>query len=516
MKISSLVIAAALAVSCAAGPRTTECVNPLNYTDTPDPDVVRVGEDYYLVTTTMYYHPIAPIMHSRDLVHWRIVSYVCEDLGDDDFYTFADGKNAYGCGQWATSLQYKDGWWYALFITNEQHKTYIYRTDDVLRSGWEKVAVLDEFFHDASLLLDTDGRNYVVYGNSELYLTELESDLSGVKAGGTDCLIVDFDRTGSALGAEGTRFYHIGDWYYLFEIDWPEGGIRTERVWRSRSITGPYESRIVCDGTIGGRTDGVAQGPIVQTQSGDWYGLFFQDHGAVGRILTVQPLTWEDGWPVAGEGGKPLEKVDVKLAPFGDNYLWADDEFESGTLPLVWQWNHKPLEGCWSLSERPGWLRLRTGQVASGIADARGTLTQRTAGPVCISEVRLDASGLKDGDFAGICALQSNRCSIGLAREGGELLLKAVSESPSGSLTVLRQPWEGGEILLRLRYDFTCDLAYMSWSADGSEWNDAGFAQEMSFTLDYFTGYRTGLFCYSTLETGGHADFDYFRQRVEN
>ena len=516
----ALGLIAFMAGNCCQQPQSTECINPLNYTDTPDPDIVRVGEDYYLVTTTMYFCPMAPIMHSRDLVHWEIISYVCNDLGDNDYYTLQGDKNAYGKGQWATSLQYKDGWWYALFITNELHKTFIYRTDDIRRSGWEMVAEMDEFFHDASLLLDSDGRNYVVYGNTHLYLTEFEADLSGVKPGGTDCMIVDFDLHDSGLGAEGTRFYHIGDFYYLFEIDWPKDGIRTERVWRSPCITGPYECRTVCEGTIGGRSDGVAQGPIVQTQHGDWYGLFFQDHGAVGRILTVQPLSWKDGWPVVGKDTRPVEKLFVKLPPSGSNYLWADDEFESTTLPLVWQWNHKPLDGCWSLTERPGFLRLTTGQLASGLSNARGTLTQRTAGPYCTSQVRLDASGLKDGDFAGICAFQSNRCAFGLAKEGGQLLLRAISESVDqdgvrSTDTVLEEAWDAAapEIYLRLRYDFVEDFVYMSWSADGTTWSEIDYAQKMIYTLDYFTGYRTGLFCYATRETGGYADFDYFRQR---
>lgn len=514
MKRSIIILAlsALLAAVCSCGPKTTECINPLNYTDTPDPDVVRVGDDYYLVTTTMYYCPMVPIMHSKDLVHWEIISYVCDDLGDDDFYTFKNGRNAYGKGQWATSLQYHDGYWYVLFITNETHRTYIYRTDDVYKSGWERVSVIDDFFHDASLLFDTDGRNYVVFGNTKLYVKELESDLSGVKEGGIDTLIIDFDRSNSILGAEGTRFYHIGEYYYLLEIDWPKGGLRTERCWRSKEITGPYESHIVCDGPIGGLNSGVAQGPIVQTRKGDWYGLFFQDHGAVGRIMTVQPITWVDGWPIAGEDTKPLESVMVNLPPQGENYLWADDDFDGAELPLVWQWNHKPLAGCWSLTERPGWLRLTTGQLATGISDARNTLTQRTFGPKCESIVKMDASAVKDGDFAGICTLQSSRCAFGIARENGEMMLRAISEFRGERKVVTEQPWEGGEIWLRLRYDFTRDFAYMSWSVDGEDWNDIDFSQKIMFTLDYFTGYRTGLFNYATSELGGYADFDFFRQ----
>ena len=143
------ILAAVLTVLCLLSALScerpvTECSNPLTYTDTPDPDVIRVGDDFYLVTTTMYFCPMVPIMHSRDLVHWEIVSYVSPDIGDIDNYTFAGGKNAYGKGQWATSLKYHDGWFYVLFITNETRKTYIYRTQDITRSNWDLHSVLDE------------------------------------------------------------------------------------------------------------------------------------------------------------------------------------------------------------------------------------------------------------------------------------------------------------------------------------------------------------------------------------
>lgn len=182
MKNILVTIILCLSALCSCSqPENATAVNPLTYSDTPDPDVLRVGDDYYLVTTTMYFCPMVPIMHSKDLVHWSIVSYVTPDLGDEEQYLFQNGRNAYGKGQWATSLQYHDGWFYVLFITNDLHKTFIYRTRDAKKSNWEQVAVIDDFFHDASLLFDEDGRNYVVFGNRELRVVELESDLSGVK-----------------------------------------------------------------------------------------------------------------------------------------------------------------------------------------------------------------------------------------------------------------------------------------------------------------------------------------------
>ena len=148
---------------CTAKNKQTECINPLTYTDIPDNDWIRVGDDYYMVSTTMYFCPGAPIMHSKDLVHWELVSYVYDFLEDDDVYNLRNGRNAYGKGQWATSLRYVDGTFYALFIANDQNKTYIYKTKDITKSYWER-SVINRPFHDASMLFE-DGHLYVVWGN---------------------------------------------------------------------------------------------------------------------------------------------------------------------------------------------------------------------------------------------------------------------------------------------------------------------------------------------------------------
>ena len=508
-----------LALAAACAPRTTLCVNPLTYTDIPDNDVVRVGEDYYMVSTTMYFCPGAPIMHSRDLVHWRIVDYVYDCLADDDIYNLRDGANAYGKGQWATSLRYEGGRWYALFIANDQRKTYIYSAPEI-GGKWER-KVIDRPFHDASLLFE-DGRVYVVWGNGDIRITELEPDFSGVKEGGVDQLLFSSPREGYILRAEGAHIYHIGDWYYVLVIDWPAGGPRTETCWRSKELLGTYEPKTILQGQFDGRTDGVAQGAIFDTQRGDWYAVMFQDHGAVGRIPTLQPLTWEDGWPILGEGGVPVKEFEVNLAPDGENYVWASDEFDADKLALVWQWNHKPLDGCWSLTERPGWLRLTTGQLATGLPDARNTLTQRTFGPACTSEVLLDGSGLQVGDFAGLSSFQSCRADIGLRRTEAGLELYAIQEMPQRNpdrttsrvqKELLCEPALQETVQLRIRYDFDQDQAWPAYSWDGDAWTELSEPLQMRYTLDYFTGYRSALYCYSTQTLGGHADFDWFHQQ---
>ena len=509
-------LAALLAAGCARP--TTPCVNPLTYTDIPDNDVIRVGEDYYMVSTTMYYCPGAPVMHSRDLVHWRIVDYVYDCLEDDDVYNLRSGANAYGKGQWATTLRYENGRFWALFIANDQRKTYIYSTPEI-GEKWTR-SVIDRPFHDASLLFE-DGRVFVVWGNGDLYITELEPDLSAIKPGGVDQLLISSPREGYMLRAEGAHIYHIGDWYYVLVIDWPAGGVRTETCWRSSTLLGEYEPKTILQGKFDGRQDGVAQGAIVETQHGDWYAMMFQDHGGVGRIPTLQPVTWVDGWPILGDNTVPVKALEVNLKPDGEDYVWAPDEFEAAELALVWQWNHKPLDGCWSLTDRPGWLRLTTGQLATSVADARNTLTQRTFGPQCTSSVLLDGSGLQPGDFAGISAFQSCRADIGLRRTDAGLELYALQEMPQRNpdrttsrvqRELLSIPAAQETVQLRVRYDFDQDLAWLAYSWDGAEWMEIDDPLQMRFTLDYFTGYRSALYCYSTESLGGHADFDWFHQ----
>ena len=514
MKRLILLIAAAIAFAGCTRGDFTSWQNPLTYTDIPDSDVIRVGDDYYMISTTMYFCPGAPVMHSRDLVHWSIVSYVYDCLEDDDVYNLRNGRNAYGKGQWAASLRYEDGVWYALFIANDQRRTYIYHTDDVTRSNWER-SVIDRPFHDASLLFE-DGRVFVAWGNGDLRLTELEPDLSAVKEGGVDQVIVSSPRDGYILRAEGSHIYHIGEWYYLMVIDWPAGNVRTETCWRSESLTGEWEPRVVLQGAFDGRSDGVAQGAIVDTPEGDWYSIMFQDHGAVGRIPTLQRVTWVDGWPVLGDNGVPEKTFALTMPLEGEDYVWSDDEFDSDRLALVWQWNHKPLDGFWSLNERPGWLRLTTGHVATGIADARNTLTQGTVGPACESIVKMDCSGMKPGDYAGICTFQSIRCLIGIqVGPDGARSIVVTSESPrTEPVTVATVPYESDEVHFAIDYDFNADTVRVKWSADGVRWNAIDFEQTMRFTLDYFTGYRTALFNYATIGAGGHADFDFFHQRV--
>ena len=216
-----------------------------------------------------------------------------------------------------------------------------------------------------------------------------------------------------------------------------------------------------------------------------------------------------------GDNTVPVKEFEVQLTECGENRTWASDEFEytaNTDMDLVWQWNHKPLDGCWSFTERPGWLRLTTGQIATDITNARNTLTQRTVGPACFSETKLDAAAMKPGDHAGLCAFQSNYCALEVSVDAdGAKSLVAVSRREG---EIVRVPMDGDTAYMKINYDFNTDKATMAYSFDGESWTDVDYELQMRFTLDFFTGYRSALYNYATEELGGAADFDYFHQEA--
>src|SRR5574344_173093 len=332
--------------------------NPVLWADVPDPDVIRVGNDYYMVSTTMHLMPGAPIMHSKDLVNWKTVGYVFNRLTDSPKYDLKGGT-VYGRGQWATSLKYHKGKFYALFAPtdNPGGHTYIYTASHV--SGPWILTSRMRHFHDASLFFDDDDRVYVVYGTGQM--CELKQDLSGVKPN-SEVKLLERDSTETGL-LEGSRMVKVHGKYYLMMISWPQGKPRRQLCFRSDNINGPYEKKVVLQTQFAGFPY-VGQGTIVDTQKGDWYGLIFQDRGGVGRVLTLEPCRWIDGWPMLGdENGHIPEIMEKPVMGYDDGGVVENDDFEGNRLSLAWQWNHNPVDSCWTLKERKGWLRLKTSRV---------------------------------------------------------------------------------------------------------------------------------------------------------
>lgn len=288
-----------------------EVRNPIIGADMPDPDLLRVGDTYYMVSTTMFYTPGAPILRSKDLCHWEIVSYVFETLEDNGIYRLENGRNAYGKGQWATSLTRHNGRFYACFVSHDCGKTYIFSTDDIEKSGWDR-AEIGEVFHDMSFLF-WEGLPYLVYGNGKICIVELEPDLSGVREGGMRRVLIETKKEGMRLRCEGCRALVRNGFLYLLLIDWPENGGRREVCYRSRSLEGPFEFRVLMDDDCGFPGHGVAQGTLIDSEAGDWYAMLFQDRGASGRIPFLMPARWEDDWPILGmeaqEEGKGAGRI---------------------------------------------------------------------------------------------------------------------------------------------------------------------------------------------------------------
>lgn len=480
--------------------------NPMIWSDYPDPDIIRVGEYYYMVTTTMHLMPGAPVMRSRDLVNWETVSYLFDSLHDTPAYDLIDGTK-YGQGQWATSLRYHNGRFYALFVTNGVPGSWIYSTDDPTK-GWKLHAHLKGFYHDASLFFDDDGRVYVFSGSGSVDITELTPDLKAEKQGGFRRHLEVHDAEDNGL-LEGSRVVKKDGYYYLLMISWPHTG-RRQLAYRSRSLTGEWEKKVILKSAFGGFPY-VGQGTIVDGPDGEWHGVIFQDRGGVGRILTLSPVRWIDGWPMIGD-----EQGHVTRCK------------QVATVTKDRQWNHNPDSTAFSYDAREQRLELRTNQLAECLPMARNTLTWRMFGPECADTVRLDIRRMHDGDRTGFAAFNGDSGVLTVKKEGRRTYLTMTEESmemndrkqvTANNVTEQARVDITGKprIWLSIHGDFRPgrDIANFSYSLDGREWHAIGSDFKMRF--DYrrvFMGTRFALFNYATKAKGGKVVVEDFNVTV--
>ncbi|MDR1668891.1 MAG: family 43 glycosylhydrolase [Oscillospiraceae bacterium] len=685
---------------------------PSLWADIPDPDVIRVGDVYYMISTTMYFCPGIPVMKSRDLRNWEIVNYVYDILDDSDACALRNGASAYGKGSWAGTLRYHNGVFYVAAASFTTGKTYIFQTEDIENGAWRRFEI-DGVFHDPSMLFDDDGRVYLVYGAGTIRIIELTPAADAILQNGLNRVIIEKADAGgdSGLPAEGSHLYKIDGRYYLFLIAWPAAGSnrRIELCYRTGHIEGPYEGRVVLDCGPGHKNNGLAQGGIFDTPDGKWAAMLFQDRGAVGRVPFLLPVSWADNWPVFGLKGRDLSVAAPAGIIMSDEFYpsrfardfsarngtgyryrhigelsgaesmtdtellvnghftdglnhWdvmevaeiaiTDDETFEGTpvlfvsergttassprqfitgkvkpddvlevrayvlyksgpsrkefnisirngsswegidimgtgmvkkgewglvkgvytlpggadlsetsifvetpwvekpkkdsdimdfyvgyvsavskalprntapmpgendpsetrLPLPWQWNHNPDHNLWTLTERSGYLRLKSKYLCSGLTDARNTLTQRTFGPACAAAAALETDGMNDGDTAGLAALQELYGYVGVKVVNGVKSIVAVSAVTGQAREIESVPVQQDRVYLRADFRFDdADTAVFFYSLDELNWHPIGEPLQMRYKLSHFTGYRFALFYFSTQIAGGHADFDYFR-----
>lgn len=502
--------------------------NPLFYDEFSDPDMIRVGEDFYLTGTTMHTMPGLPVLHSKDLVNWSLLGYASEGLDFGPQFRLENGKSIYGQGIWAPSFRYHKGKFF-IFTNVNGRKTQLYTATNP--AGPWTHRELNHSFHDLSVLFDDDDRIYVVWAYREVKFAQLDENFDLVP--GTERTLFQRD---AGMG-EGSHFYKINGKYFITSA-WYEGRMRMACA-RADKPEGPYEVNPeisadeefgIAEGNrlAGGRRDGFAlsepnpravgrmslhQGGILNTASGEWWGFSMMDYNSVGRLVCLSPVTWKDGWPYFGLPGnlgrtpRTWIKPDTGHVAHPSAPYQRDDEFNGPNLANVWQWNHHPVAGQWSLTERPGFLRLHA-LPAQDFWTARGTLTQRAIGPESIPTTELDTTGLKPGDIAGLALLNSPYAWIGVTRTAEGYELRQFDQFTGKTVSA---PFVGRRVWLRVRCEFLTEKAEFSYSTNGQDFERLGAAFPMIFQLRTFQGVRYSLFNFNVGgSSGGVADFERF------
>ncbi|MEO5597006.1 MAG: glycoside hydrolase 43 family protein [Novosphingobium sp.] len=499
--------------------------NPLFYDEFSDPDLIRVGDWFYLTGTTMHAMPGLPILRSKDLVNWEFVAYALDKLDLGPAYRLEDGKNIYGQGIWAPSLRYHNGKFYIFANVNGQMTQMFTATDP--KGPWTRTS-MKRSFHDLSVLFD-DGKAYVVWDHQAMHLAQLTDDLTDIVPGTERVLF-----TADAGMGEGAHFYKIDGKYYIISANYM-GGFRMPAA-RADHVLGPYEvNRAISLHEDFGMASGprlkdpkppfefwapgraaehnlaMHQGGIIQTPAGEWWGFSMMDFNSVGRLLGLSPITWKDGWPYFGLPGNltrtPRTWVKPKTAapqPVRVPYRRSDD-FSARQLQPIWQWNHVPVGGKWSLSQRPGFLRLHT-LPATSFYDARNTLTQRAIGPMSTPTVVLDASNLKVDDTAGLGLLNLPYATLGVEKRADGLDVVFYDQRRDHAV---RTKMTGTRIWLRAECNYLTERARFSYSFDGVTFTPIGDEVVLVYQTFTFQGVRYALFGYNTAgNEGGYADFD--------
>jgi beta-xylosidase len=515
--------------------------NPLFYDEFSDPDVLRVGDDYYLAGTTMHSVPGLVILHSKDLVNWENVSY-CFDRFDfpDDKFSLKNHQEIYGQGIWAPCIRWNNGKFY--LYSNVNGKGLQCYTSEKIEGPWRHINMKGNIY-DLGVLFDDDGRVYAIHGYGTVKCTELKPDMSG-PIEGTERVIIP---EGNGVG-EGHHMYKIDGKYYLISTDYRPNG-RT-LCSRADNIWGPYETRVItADETYGyhaasltqwqGRIEpdghpfrlgpldkdatactNAHQGGIVQYSDGSWWALFMMDFHSIGRTVCLMPMTWEDGWPMVGlkgnlgraprtwfKPGTQMGKTSEREAVSPHAPYLRSDNFDGKKLGRIWQWNHNPDDKMWSL--KGGRLRLNT-MPAEQLMWARNTLTQRVIGPKSVTTVQLSVKNLKDGDVAGLGNINVPCSWIGVVKDGNTLSLRCFEQLTNDTVTAPVRITDG-KIWLRSVGDYDHDQAQYAYSTDGVNFQNLGRMMPLSYQLCTFQGSRHALFAFNVKgKNGGYAEFDNF------
>ena len=503
-------------------------VNPVLYADYSDPDAIRVGDDYFMISSSFCNTPAIPVLHSKDLVNWKVVSYVLEQLP----FTAYDVP-AHGRGVWAPAIRYHAGTYYVMFPMSDEG-IYVSKTTNPFGTWSELVCVKKVVgWIDPCPFWDDDGQVYMVSGvaksrigyNNVLRLCRLDADTLEAIEDGRE--IYNGYLTGQET-TEGPKLYKRNGYYYIFA---PAGGVKEgwQLVLRSRNIWGPYEERkVLAQGSTS--VNGPHQGAWVDTKSGeDWF-LHFQDADNAGRIIHLQPMRWENDWPVIGINqddngcGEPVlsyrkPSVDYACEPYAPE---DSDEFEKAALGLQWQWNANYKSEWYKLDTKNKRLELNSVFVNGNLNDAGNLLLQKWPAPRFSITTRLDLSRLtRQRDIAGMIALGGVYTGFGVICLEDKMRLVQITgewlkdnervrmyEEVKCSGILLKMIVEGEEV----SFEYCCVFDKEDRKADDEKlaWLQAG--EKVKVTPGRWVGVKSGLFCVNREhQTEGMAAVEYFR-----
>lgn len=502
--------------------------NPILYADYSDPDACRVGEDYFMIASSFCNAPGLPVLHSKDLVNWKVVNYILPKVPEERY-----DKPVHGCGVWAPAIRYHDGTFFACFPMPDEG-IYMSTTKDPFGTWSEPVNIRPGAgWIDPCPFWDEDGRAYLVAGvaksrigyKSVLHMIEMQPDGMGLIG---EAKVVFDGNLNEQETIEGPKLYKRNGWYYIFA---PAGGVKTgwQTVLRSKNIFGPYEYRVVMrqgDTPI----NGPHQGAWVDTVTGeDWF-LHFQDVYAAGRIIHLQPMSWKEDWPIIGiakDGNyygepvltyrKPNVGEDAKEAEIFEPD--ASDDFSKKTLGLQWQWNANPKEDWYKLTSEGLCLKAVKQEEKIKHGDYPNLLLQKWPAPEFICDTTLSLAGLKANEEAGVISMGVKYALLSFARneEGmveasfingeqkyGKILVESTEETStslgtmvfaddSETITVRMSIHRvGTQDLSEKEKNFPLEEVVFEYSTNGTDYKKAG---SYMAAAGRWVGVKSGVYC---------------------
>ncbi|MBQ8592864.1 MAG: glycoside hydrolase 43 family protein [Bacteroidaceae bacterium] len=489
-------------------------LNPVIPADYSDIDCIKVGEHYYAISSTMQLSPGMTVLHSTDLVNWEIVSHAVHDLTQIGEELSWERMNRYGRGVWAGSLRYHDGRFYIFFGAPDEGFFMTSARD--AEGPWDPLVCLlrEPGWDDCTAIWDDDGKAYFL---GTKFKDGYKSYIFDMAADGTRIDLHSARLVNSGNRREASKLIRHGEYYYLVFSEHKGNLGRYVMAKRDKKITGDFaEERqllLPCRAEKEPNQGGIVEGP-----DGNWY--FFTHHGTAdwgGRMASLLPVRWIDDWPIIGEQmqGEPGKMVwQMSMPKSGDGKctptIRRSDDFDEAILGVQWQWNHQPRREMFSLTERPGWMRLKAFRPLKPdcLLKAGNTLTQR-AYRTRVNEVtvKMDITGMQDGGKAGLCHYARNSGSLGVSLQGDSCHVE----------------WrENDQLMRKIPVKTSCIWLRSVWSVDGLSTfyysiNGDDFVLCGSYRLSwgFYRGDRVGIYCFNNLTDGGWIDVDYLHYRME-